>query len=74
MPLKEANVLIVGGSSGIGLGAAEAILKESAHVTIASRSPKKLQAYGRPYAYLSTAQLCPAHQGEEQMAKNQTED
>jgi hypothetical protein len=39
MPLKEANVLIVGGSSDIDLGAAEAKLKESAYVTIASRSP-----------------------------------
>jgi NAD(P)-dependent dehydrogenase (short-subunit alcohol dehydrogenase family) len=58
MPLKEANVLIVGGNSGIGLGATEAILNESAHVTIASQSHQsqmKLQADGRPYAYLSTA-------------------
>jgi NAD(P)-dependent dehydrogenase (short-subunit alcohol dehydrogenase family) len=44
MSLKEKSVLIVGGSSGIGLGVAEALLQEGATVTIVGRTEEKLRA------------------------------
>lgn len=44
MSLKDKSVLVVGGSSGIGFGVAEALLAEDAAVTIASRSAEKVQA------------------------------
>jgi NAD(P)-dependent dehydrogenase (short-subunit alcohol dehydrogenase family) len=44
MSLEKEHVLIVGGSSGIGLGVAEAVLKHGATVTVASRSKDKLRA------------------------------
>ncbi len=44
MTLQGARVMIVGGSSGIGLGVAEALLAEGAVVTIVGRTPKKLDA------------------------------
>jgi NAD(P)-dependent dehydrogenase (short-subunit alcohol dehydrogenase family) len=40
--LDGQTVLVVGGSSGIGLGVAAAALESSAHVIIAGRSPEKL--------------------------------
>jgi NAD(P)-dependent dehydrogenase (short-subunit alcohol dehydrogenase family) len=42
--LNEQSVLIVGGSSGIGLGVAEALLQEGATVTLVGRTPEKLCA------------------------------
>lgn len=44
MSLHDQRVLIVGGSSGIGLGVAEALLQEGANVTIVGRSPEKLSS------------------------------
>jgi len=44
MSLKEQSVVIVGGSSGIGLGVAEALLKEGATITLVGRSQEKLRA------------------------------
>jgi NAD(P)-dependent dehydrogenase (short-subunit alcohol dehydrogenase family) len=40
--LKQARVLVVGGSSGIGLATAESVARDGASVTIASRSKAKL--------------------------------
>lgn len=42
MSLKDQRVLVVGGSSGIGLGVAQAALDAGAEVTIASRSQEKI--------------------------------
>ncbi|MBB3594992.1 NAD(P)-dependent dehydrogenase (short-subunit alcohol dehydrogenase family) [Rhizobium sp. BK529] len=42
--LKDQRVLVIGGSSGIGLAVAEAAVAAGAHVTIASRSQDKLLA------------------------------
>jgi NAD(P)-dependent dehydrogenase (short-subunit alcohol dehydrogenase family) len=42
MSLKEKRIVVVGGTSGIGLATAKAFLDESAHVIIASRSASKL--------------------------------
>ena len=44
MPLSGKSVLIVGGSSGIGLGVAQVAREAGADVTIASRSQEKLDA------------------------------
>jgi len=44
MSLNEKSVLIVGGSSGVGLGVAEALLQEGATVTIVGRTQEKLRA------------------------------
>lgn len=44
MSLNEQRVLIVGGSSGIGFGVAEALLQDGASVTIVGRSPENLRA------------------------------
>lgn len=44
MSLSECHIVIVGGSSGIGRGAAEALLGEGARVTIVGRSQEKLRA------------------------------
>lgn len=44
MVLEGKSVLVVGGSSGIGYGVAQAALKQGAKVTIASRSTEKLEA------------------------------
>ncbi|HET6340192.1 MAG TPA: SDR family oxidoreductase [Polyangiales bacterium] len=44
MSLKEKSVFIVGGSSGIGLGVAEALLQDGAAVTLIGRSQEKLRA------------------------------
>lgn len=43
-PLKEQKIVVVGGSSGIGLGVAKAALEGGAEVVIVGRSPQKLQA------------------------------
>jgi len=43
-PLKDARVLVIGGSSGIGYGVAEAAVAGGASVTIASRSSDKLES------------------------------
>ncbi|WP_409305826.1 SDR family oxidoreductase [Peribacillus sp. SCS-155] len=43
MSLKEKRVVIVGGTSGIGLAAAKAFLDESAEVIISSRTASKLE-------------------------------
>lgn len=42
--LTKQKIIIIGGSSGIGLAVAEAALNANAHVIIASRSEKKLAA------------------------------
>jgi NAD(P)-dependent dehydrogenase (short-subunit alcohol dehydrogenase family) len=47
MSLKDETVVIVGGSSGIGLGVAEALLQEGAIVTIVGRTEDKLHAARR---------------------------
>ncbi|MBJ3776901.1 SDR family oxidoreductase [Acuticoccus mangrovi] len=48
MTLTNATILVLGGSSGIGFGVAEAALAAGATVTIASRSPEKVErALGR---------------------------
>jgi len=44
MALTGSRVVVVGGSSGIGLGVAEAVLSEGAQVVIVGRSPEKLEA------------------------------
>lgn len=43
MSLKGARVIVVGGSSGIGLAAAQQILEAGAEVTIVGRSPDRLE-------------------------------
>lgn len=43
-PLSGKHVLIIGGSSGIGFGVAQAALGEGARVTLASSSESKLRA------------------------------
>src|SRR5271168_1276712 len=43
-PLKNSCVLVIGGSSGIGLATAAAAVQAGATVTIASRSQAKLEA------------------------------
>jgi len=45
--LKGAKLIVIGGSSGIGLGVAAAALDRGADVTIVGRSPDKLQAAQR---------------------------
>ena len=42
--LKNTRVLVIGGSSGIGEATAALALRASAHVTLAARSPGKLEA------------------------------
>jgi NAD(P)-dependent dehydrogenase (short-subunit alcohol dehydrogenase family) len=42
MPLKEKKAVVIGGSSGIGLAIARALINSGAHVVIASRSSNKL--------------------------------
>ncbi len=44
MTLQDDKVVIVGGSSGIGLGVAEALLAEGASVTIVGKTSEKLEA------------------------------
>jgi NAD(P)-dependent dehydrogenase (short-subunit alcohol dehydrogenase family) len=44
MSLQNQTVFIVGGTSGIGLAAAQLALAEGAQVTVASRSPEKARA------------------------------
>lgn len=44
MALEEEHVLVVGGSSGIGFGVAEALLQQGATVTIVGRTEDKLRA------------------------------
>ncbi|KAK4989787.1 hypothetical protein LTR50_002961 [Elasticomyces elasticus] len=42
--LKDSRVLVIGGSSGIGYGVAEACLEHGAHVTISSSNPARIDA------------------------------
>ena len=42
--LADSRIIVVGGSSGIGLGVAAAALARGARVVLVSRSPKKLEA------------------------------
>ncbi|HTY55163.1 MAG TPA: SDR family oxidoreductase [Candidatus Binataceae bacterium] len=44
MKLTNSNIVILGGSTGIGFGTAKAAIAEGARVTIAGRSPEKLKA------------------------------
>ncbi|MBW2430226.1 MAG: SDR family NAD(P)-dependent oxidoreductase, partial [Deltaproteobacteria bacterium] len=44
MNLKGQQIVVVGGSSGMGLAAAQALAREGATVLIASRSRQKLEA------------------------------
>ena len=44
-PLENHRSLIVGGAGGIGRASARAILADGAHVTIAGRTPSKLEAF-----------------------------
>lgn len=44
MRLEGQRVMVIGGSSGIGLGTAKAAVREGAPVVIASRSAEKLAA------------------------------
>jgi len=44
MEIKDSKILIIGGSSGLGLGIAKECAKNEAQVTIASRSNKNLQS------------------------------
>jgi len=50
MALKGRKIVIVGGSSGIGLGVARAALESGAEVVIVGRSPGKLKAAERTLA------------------------
>ncbi|KAK3048430.1 hypothetical protein LTR09_010261 [Extremus antarcticus] len=42
--LKDAKVLVIGGSSGIGYAVAEALIENNCHVTISASNPKKADA------------------------------
>lgn len=44
MRLKDQKIVVVGGSSGMGLAAAQALAQENATIVIASRSSEKLEA------------------------------
>jgi NAD(P)-dependent dehydrogenase (short-subunit alcohol dehydrogenase family) len=46
MSLKNQKIVVVGGSSGMGLAAAQALSKAGAAVVIASRSQEKLDIDG----------------------------
>jgi NAD(P)-dependent dehydrogenase (short-subunit alcohol dehydrogenase family) len=55
--LVSARILIVGGSSGIGLATAEAALRAGAMVTIASRSTAKLDEATRAFPALTSVEM-----------------
>ena len=42
--LKDSRIVIIGGSSGIGLATAKQAIEQGAHVIIAGRSEEKLKA------------------------------
>ncbi|KAK5170691.1 uncharacterized protein LTR77_005281 [Saxophila tyrrhenica] len=42
--LKDAKVLVIGGSSGIGYAVAEALIENGCHVTISASNPKKAES------------------------------
>jgi NAD(P)-dependent dehydrogenase (short-subunit alcohol dehydrogenase family) len=44
MPIEQQHVVIVGGSSGVGLATARKLLASGAKVTVAGREPAKLAA------------------------------
>ena len=44
MRLKDQKIVVVGGSSGMGLAAQQALAQENATILIASRSSEKLEA------------------------------
>ncbi len=43
MKIKDSKVLVIGGSSGLGLGIAKECARNGAQITIASRSKEKLK-------------------------------
>ena len=55
MPLKEKKAVVIGGSSGIGLAIAKALVNSGAHVVIASRSSEKLDEAQRTIGVNTTA-------------------
>lgn len=55
MKLKDQNVVIVGGSSGIGLATARLVQSEGAHVTITGRSEDKLRSAANELGDVKTA-------------------
>jgi NAD(P)-dependent dehydrogenase (short-subunit alcohol dehydrogenase family) len=57
MKLANSNVVILGGSTGIGFGTAKAALAEGARVTIAGRSSEKLKAAKSQLGNVDTATL-----------------
>lgn len=60
--LKGKSVLVVGGSSGIGLGVAQVALAAGADVIIASRSPAKLEAAAKFLAGKARTRILDASQ------------
>lgn len=65
--LKNKKIIIIGGSSGIGLATAQQVLNQGALVTIASRSEEKLQAAKATLGpNVTTYALDTSHEGEVQ--------
>jgi NAD(P)-dependent dehydrogenase (short-subunit alcohol dehydrogenase family) len=69
MTLKDTNIVIVGGSSGIGLGAAQALLNEGANVTIVGRSQDRLIATQRQLNFGSKLKTFAADATQEDQVK-----
>ncbi len=65
MILKDKRVVIIGGSSGLGLATAKLAAEEGASVLIASRSPEKLERARREIGHeVETATLDVTHEAE----------